>query len=305
MTYISFIKETIHQGEDNVTIGDLIQGDAGKGAYAANLGFIGDTADAYDDKVYKVKKAKTAEQKEAAMQPLIEFMQFIDSYDPEEAPENEDMLLEQWKPYIDAKQFIRQMALEWIGGNWDAVQYSGNNYAMYRHPSTGQYITIPMDFDYTFGNGLEEDQRNLMTGEWPEFTAGRKTHSFLWERIKAIPQFVKMYQDTLRDINNHVSNPENMFKRIDGLAYMLQRDVVWDRSLERFTDGLTRPWSAEDFLGSLEHGSGQQDEQIGLKEWISGKSESIMKMQDLAPSGPDGGLGVGFYPFKEEDLQKA
>ncbi|KAI9320767.1 coth protein-domain-containing protein [Dichotomocladium elegans] len=269
-----FVRETIHYGETNPTVGDIIKCDAGKGAYAANLDYLGDGVDAYDSGVYRTH-AKTPEEEEAIMAPLINFMKFIKEYDPMDAPTDENALLEQWNKYIDVELFIRQLALEWITGNWDAIQYSGNNYVLYRKDGSTQFISIPMDFDYTFGNGLEEDQRNLLTGTWTDFTAGRKPHSFLWEKLREIPHFVDLYERSLNEIVTGVANPRFLFKRIDGLAQMLKQDVVWDRSLARMSPGITRLWDEDTFLESIYHGSGQHDEQIGLKEWIAAKAANF------------------------------
>lgn len=230
----------------------------------------------------------------SAMESFIDFARFIKQFDPSsETDQNE--LLSTWQSKMDIVRYIRQLAVEWIGGNWDGVQYSGNNFALYRHPATNQLIMIPMDFDYTFGNGLEEDQRQLMTGEWTEFTANRKIHSYLWEKLKEIPYFVKLYQDNLRIMNEGWS-PEILNKRVDGIAYMIERDVVWDRSLERMSGGTIRPWSGDDFLGSLEHGTGEPDEAIGLKEWMKYKYDAIKEMKDKLPGVDDMGVGQDLMP---------
>ncbi|KAF7730857.1 hypothetical protein EC973_001375 [Apophysomyces ossiformis] len=273
-----YLRETIHGGDPHVRMGEMIQGDAGKGDYAANLGYRGDDESSYDDKVYEVKldEEDDDDNSSMAMKHLIQFMRFIATYKPETIPDSEEAV-NIWQPKIDIVRYIRQLALEWIGGNWDGIQYSGNNFALYRHPDTEQYITIPMDFDYTFGNGLEEDQRHLMTAtSWQEFTYGRKTHSYLWEKIKATTYLRRMYENTLKEINERLSNPDILNKRVESLAYLIQHDVSWDRSLERMTVGLTRPWTGDDFLKSIDKGMDDEDELIGLREWIKNKYQAIL-----------------------------
>lgn len=274
-------------------MGPIIQGDAGKGTYAANFAYLGEDDDSYDDDVYDVK-LEAAGAQPSAMDTFIDFARFIKKFDASSVTDPKE-LLSTWQSKMDIVRYIRQLAVEWIGGNWDGVQYSGNNFALYRHPYTGQLIMIPMDFDYTFGNGLEEDQRQLMTGDWTEFTADRKIHSYLWEKLKEIPYFVKLYQDTLR-VMNEGWNPDTMMKRVDAIAYMIERDIVWDRSLERMTGGMIRPWSGDDFLGSLEHGTGEPDMAIGLKEWIRNKYEAIKEMKDKMPGRDDMGVGQDLMP---------
>lgn len=228
------------------------------------------------------------------MENLIEFFRFIKAYDPHKV----DDPVRAWRTFIDVDSYLRQLALEWITGNWDAVQYSGNNFALYRDPETDQYIMIPMDFDYTFGNGLEEDQKQLLTGEWTDFTANRKIHSYLWEAMKLEPVLVKQYQAIVREMDERLTNPDVLFPRIDALAYMIQRDVVWDRTLERMTAGTTRPWTGEDFLDAFDSGTGEQDELFGLKEWIELKHEALRRhmTSDKIPGKDDMGVGFDFMP---------
>lgn len=132
-----------------------------------------------------------------------------------------------------------------------------------------------MDFDYTFGNGLEQDQSNLLVGQWTDFTAKRKTHSYLWEKLADINFMQKMYLDTVNEINEKVTKPEVILPRLESLAYLIQHDAEWDKELDRLTTGKFRQWPDDDYLQSLEQGSGAQDENIGLKEWIRVKYDAV------------------------------
>lgn len=134
-----------------------------------------------------------------------------------------------------------------------------------------------MDFDYTFGNGLEEDQVSLLTGSWRDFTKNRKIHSYLWEKIKATPYLSKLYESMLNTLVERLAKPEILSERIDALAYMIEHDVTWDRSLKRLTSGLERNWQAVDFRASLEQGTGEVDERLGLKEWIRVKYAAVSR----------------------------
>ncbi|KAI8144535.1 coth protein-domain-containing protein [Fennellomyces sp. T-0311] len=274
----SFMRETMHTGEPKAKTGHIIQGDAGKGDYPANLAYLGENPDAYDIMVYDVKSSKNKKQHTAAMTELIALLRFLKTYEPSNGANNAS-LVEEWQSKADVISYIRQLAVEWVAGNWDAIQYSGNNFAMYQHPNTKQWTFIPVDFDYSFGNGLERDQDNLMKGEWPRFTDNRKIFSYLWEKLKSIPYFVQIYEDTIKNIDARASNPDVLIPRIDGLAYMLQREVLWDTSLERMTRGVTRPWQASEYLQHIESGTEIKDEWIGLKQWVYEKNKAIANME--------------------------
>lgn len=121
-----YLRETIHHGSEKAAIGPIIKGDAGKGDYAADLGYRGDTAASYDEKVYEVKGVgkKTSEAEKAdAMGGLIELTRFIASYNSSTQQGN---AFDQWNQIIDVKHFLRQVACEWLGGNWDGVVYCKN-----------------------------------------------------------------------------------------------------------------------------------------------------------------------------------
>ncbi|KAI8099765.1 coth protein-domain-containing protein [Halteromyces radiatus] len=275
----SYLQETIHHGSSNARIGPIIKGDAGKGEYAADLLYRGDSPESYDPKVYEVKPGNEPNSPDP-MEGLVELTRFIAAYDISTAPKDA-AAFDEWNKMIDVKHFLRQVACEWLGGNWDGLVYSGNNFMLYRHPDTKQYITLPMDFDFTFGNGLEIDQHKLMTGNWIDFSADRMVHSYLWEKVIEIPYFQQMYMDTLQTINAKVMDPAIIIPRIEGLAYMIEHDAEWDRSLDRMSEGgESRNWPDNIYLQSLERGFGAEDENIGLKEFIRVKFEAVKK--DLA-----------------------
>ncbi|CAO3647128.1 unnamed protein product [Cunninghamella blakesleeana] len=266
-----YIRETIHDGDQRIEVGALIKADAGKGSYAADLEYHGEEPEDYDDKTYEVKGG-TGE--DDPMEDLIAFIKYIRDYQVD-TNADEQTIFNEWDQKINIKHFMRQIAVEWLAGNWDALQYSGNNYVLYQNPATKQFISLPMDFDYTFGNGLEQDQSNLLVGQWMDFTAKRKTHSFLWEKLVDITSMQKLYLDTVNEINEKVTKPEVILPRLESLAYLIQHDAEWDKELDRLTTGKFRQWPDDDYLQSLEQGSGAQDENIGLKEWIRVKYDAV------------------------------
>ncbi|ORZ07867.1 coth protein-domain-containing protein [Absidia repens] len=273
----SYLQETVHHGIKNAEIGPIIKADAGKGEYAADLAYRGENAANYDALVYEVK-SNTPDEKANGMASLIDLTRFIASFNISTASTN---AVEQWNQVINVNHFLRQVACEWLGGNWDGIVYSGNNYMLYKHPKTNQFITMPMDFDFTFGNGLELDQRKLMTGKWTDISSRRMVHSYLWEKVMSVPEFQKSYMEMLSTINDKVMHPATLLPRVQGLAYMIQHDAEWDKGLQKWTaGGMSRPWADGSFLESLKRGSGADDENIGLIEWIETKHQAVV--QDLS-----------------------
>lgn len=61
----------------------------------------------------------------AGMAGLIELTRFIAQFDLATHPSanNSAALYDQWNQKIHLPHFLRQVACEWLGGNWDATVY--------------------------------------------------------------------------------------------------------------------------------------------------------------------------------------
>lgn len=106
----------MHAGQE-IELGTLVKGDAGKGDFAANLNYLGAAAALYDPKTYEVKSEAEAEG--TAMQHLIDFMSFIQGF---QATTN-DADVKAFSARLDMPSFMRSMVLEWLTGNWDGHAY--------------------------------------------------------------------------------------------------------------------------------------------------------------------------------------
>ncbi|KAM3589453.1 hypothetical protein VKS41_000317 [Umbelopsis sp. WA50703] len=266
-----FVKQTIHPGEE-VQLGTLVKGDAGKGEHAANLNYVGPNSLLYDPKVYEVKS--DGEPEGTAMNHLIDFMSFIQEYQPT----TNEADLQAFSARLDMNSFLRSMVLEWLT--------AGNNYALYQHPTTMQYLYLPMDFDFTFGNGLEKDQDALATGKVEEFTQNRQIHSYLYEKVMRIPVFQELYNTILYDSITKIFNLEITEPRMNALAYMLQHEVNWDHSLTRQSVGIHQARLDIDYLATFDEGTGDVDMSYGLRQWIKIKEQTVKAMFDLVQDSP-------------------
>lgn len=147
-----------------------------------------------------------------------------------------------------------------------------------------QYLYLPMDFDFTFGNGLEQDQGVLATGKVDEFTLNRPIHSYLYEKVMRIPAFQEMYNKILYDTIMKVFNMEVIEPRMNGLTYMLQHEVNWDHSLKRQSLGITKARLDIDYLATFDQGTGDVDMTYGLREWIKIKEQVVKAQFGLIPA---------------------
>jgi hypothetical protein len=118
--YSRFLRQAIHHGSEQAVIGAVVKADAGKGEYAADLAYHGETVESYDPLVYVAKGGEGD-----GMAGLIDLTRFIAQFDLATHPSAKDAtaLLDQWNQKIHLHHFLRQVACEWLGGNWDATVY--------------------------------------------------------------------------------------------------------------------------------------------------------------------------------------
>jgi hypothetical protein len=78
---------------------------------------VGPNSLLYDPKVYEVKS--DGEPEGTAMNHLIDFMSFIQEYQPT----TNEADLQAFSARLDMNSFLRSMVLEWLTGNWDGHAY--------------------------------------------------------------------------------------------------------------------------------------------------------------------------------------
>lgn len=156
---------------------------------------------------------------------------------------------------------------------------AGNNYILHHDTVKSRYVVLPVDFDYTFGNGVESDQIHFLTGKPLDIFKGQPINSYLWDKIRATPYLLDMYYETIQDINSQLTTPELLNQRIDAIVNLIESAIVWDQSLVSQTVGIQSIQTGlNDFKSALVTGSKTKvDQLIGLKEWIEVKYNSIIK----------------------------
>lgn len=124
LTFVySFIREVVYGGENNPNIGTLIKADGSKGKGHADLDYLGDDPSLYDSKTYQIKADSVDEEGESVgSKDLISFSKLIKEHDPESLP-NDERAIKFWDEHMDISRYLRQMAVEYIAGNWDGHQY--------------------------------------------------------------------------------------------------------------------------------------------------------------------------------------
>ncbi|GAA5796070.1 hypothetical protein HPULCUR_001439 [Helicostylum pulchrum] len=273
----TFIRETMYGGDRKLHIGAIIKADAAEGSTTANLNYLGEDEDLYESETYEIKK-ESPKGHPSAVSDLIKFTKFIREYDASAIPDDA-RAVKIWEEHLDITSYIRQLAVEWMTGNWDAHQYAGNNYIIHRDTVRNRYVVLPVDFDYTFGNGVEADQTRFLIGKPLEMSEGQPVNSYLWDKIRSTPYLLGIYYETIKDINEQLMTPDILNAHVDSIVNLIESSIVWEQSLVTQTTGLNSAKSIADFKSAFVAGSKNKiDLLIGLKEWIKIKHSSVLQL---------------------------
>ncbi|KAF9153906.1 hypothetical protein BG015_002332 [Linnemannia schmuckeri] len=276
----SFLKQTVHHGDGNVVKGSLWQMNAPTVETQGDLRYLGPTAESYPKECYKMKTLGS-NPVTAPMTQLIQLMKDLNDFDP--ATMNGG---EYWESRLDVDGFLRNMAMEFLGGSWDAYWWSGSNYFIYFNPTlnapTGKWQWISTDFDGTFGDG---DPTDTLTSyqTYADFSAHDRP--MITKLIFKSPDLNKRFEQTLREIVSYAFKPEALFPRIDAYEKMLAKDVAWDDSIDRSGyPGKSNNWKETDFHASLT--GPVKDMNLGVKPWIEQRVQELQKdLRFVVPPG--------------------
>ncbi|KAF9413423.1 hypothetical protein BGZ94_000734 [Podila epigama] len=279
----SFLKQTVHDDKE-VNRGALWQMNAPVVDQQADLTFMGPSQDAYPEDVYKMKNLG-ANPETAPMTQLIQFMKDLEQFsiDPSDP-------FEYWNSRLDLEGFLRNMAMEYLGGSWDAYWYSGSNYFMYFNPTqgkSGRWQWISTDFDGTFGDG---DPTDTLTTYQDYADFSKHDRPMITKLILKNKAINSRFEEVLKETVGYAFKPDALFPRIDAYERMLALEVAWDYGLEGARSkypGKTNAWTIQDFHNSIK--GSVKNMELGIKPWIQGRKDGLEKQLQfkVQPGTPD------------------
>ncbi|KAF9546976.1 hypothetical protein EC957_008980 [Mortierella hygrophila] len=262
----SFLKQTVHHGDENVIKGSLWQMNAPLVETQGDLKYLGLTAEAYPADCYKMKTLGS-NPVTAPMTQLIQLMKDLEDFDPLTMNGGQ-----YWESRLDIDGFLRNMAMEYLAGSWDAYWWSGSNYFIYFNPTLRKWQWISTDFDGTFGDG---DPTEILTTYQTYADFSTHDRPMISKLILHSPDLNERFEQTLRDIVSYAFKPEALFPRIDAYEKMLARDIAWDDAIDRSGHpGKTNSWTVVDFHMSLAMG-GVKDMNLGVRFWIEERAKGL------------------------------
>ncbi|KAF9283154.1 hypothetical protein BGZ68_005512 [Mortierella alpina] len=280
----SFLKQTIHQGNPAIEHGTLWQMNAPLVESQGDLRYLGPTMDQNEivQECYKLKNLGS-NPPTAPMTQLVQLMKDLDDFDPL-APGGKAF----WESRLDLAGVLRNLAMEYLGGDWDAYWWSGSNYFLYFNPTMGttggKWQWIPTDFDGTFGNG---DPTDTLTDykTYADFT--KHDRPLVTKLLFKNNEIHQEFENILREIVGWAFKPEALFPRIEAYEKMLAKDVAWDYSIIRTSPGMTNSWKIADFHNSLV--GPIENMGLGVKPWIEGRAQQLQASLNFVvePGTPD------------------
>ncbi|KAG0288975.1 hypothetical protein BGZ96_007351 [Linnemannia gamsii] len=268
----SFLKQTVHHGDGGVVRGSLWQMNAPEIEKQGDLKYFGPTEESYPKDCYKMKSLG-GNPVTAPMTQLIQLMKDLDDFKPLTMNGSK-----YWESLIDVDGFLRNMAMEYLAGSWDAYWWSGSNYFLYFNPSLGddkppkgKWQWISTDFDGTFGDG---DPTDILTTYQAYADFSKHDRPMITKLILQSPDLNKRFEQTLKDIVSYAFKPEALFPRLEAFEKMLEKDVAWDYSIDR--KGYNRKsdgWTVVEYHNSLK--GEVKNMNLGVQPWIEGRAKGL------------------------------
>ena len=267
----SFVKQTVHGGDDKIERGSLIQMNAYNGD-RADLEYKGPTSSSYNQLVAYVNKNLGSSPATDSLKELIVFMKDLRTFDPTSTL-NPVQYFNSTRLELDG--FLRNMVLEYLGGAFDNYWGSASNYFMYKNPTLGpdggNWQWLPRDFDGTFGNGAP-------TSKLPTY---KNNHDFTTEGDRpAVHKLIiqnkeinALFEQTIKDIVCTAFKTEAHKPRIEMYNKVLSLDAAWDIGLKRKSPGTHNGFTFEDFNNNL-YGR-TKDRTTGLLPWTEQMSALV------------------------------
>ncbi|KAF9323053.1 hypothetical protein BG006_001800, partial [Podila minutissima] len=276
---LPFLRRTIHHGRSTPSeLGSLYKmANLRDPNEKATMQYVGPKTADYkpkprldEEEIYENQNLGASPEDEPMAQ-LIAFFKDLRDYEPKLSGG-----VEFWNSRLDLEGFLRCMAMEYLGGNWDAYWLSGNNYFMYFNPTEGKWQFIPTDFDRTFG-GSKIDHgkpRNMVTA-YKKFADHKSVNDYplVNKLIYMNNEINARFEQILLNIVNKVLNPEVLEPRINAYENMIADEAKWDYSLDRSTNaGKPVNSTIDDFHSGI---SSVENVNIGIKPWIKGRAEDV------------------------------
>jgi hypothetical protein len=128
--------------------------------------------------------------------------------------------------FLDIDEFSRFMAVTiWLSST-DSILMLGQNYIVYLHPKTDQFLFVPWDLDRAFGNFFNPSPEQLTIHK-----AWADDNRFL-ERTMKVPAVKEAYLARMKEFQDTIFQPSRFAKLVDEVAARI-RPVVQEEDPDK------------------------------------------------------------------------
>ncbi|MBU1919332.1 CotH kinase family protein, partial [bacterium] len=177
--------------------------------------------------------------------------------------------------------FLKELAVEVITGQWDDYWFNKNNYWLYHDARTGKFEFIPYDLDNTYGIWWEfEGGHDWGTDNIYDWGNVYNEPRPLVDRILEIPQYRNLYTYFVEQLLDEAFNNTDLFTRIDTILPLISPAAEAD-----FYRTLDYGWSYQDFLDSYNSALGAHV-YYGLRPYIITRENSARSQLEQGEISP-------------------
>jgi len=291
-----FLKDSFNKGEKSSEPNHVFKADYyPSGGSVGDLVYYGDSSNKYDIYEYKGEE-KNVDSRRKIKEILVPFLKDLDKYKSTK------------KINFDIENFLKAMAMEFLGYASDNFWIRPGNFFIYKNTSKNMWYFIDSDFDQSFGHGspstaLKTSIDNYVTKLNDEIPSSRP----IIDNFRKVSNNENYLKNVLKRMLETCFNINAIGPRIDSFAELLKEDALWDYECERqnrctYQSLYRSHYTSKDFETQISSTS-TSPYPCPIKGWIINRSKIVASQLGISvPSIPNASLG--YYETPRETVKK-
>jgi len=291
-----FLKDSFNKGEKSSEPNHVFKADYyPSGGSVGDLVYYGDSSNKYDIYEYKGEE-KNVDSRRKIKEILVPFLKDLDKYKSTK------------KINFDIENFLKAMAMEFLGYASDNFWIRPGNFFIYKNTSKNMWYFIDSDFDQSFGHGspstaLKTSIDNYVTKLNDEIPSSRP----IIDNFRKVSNNENYLKNVLKRMLETCFNINAIGPRIDSFAELLKEDALWDYECERqnrctYQSLYRSHYTSKDFETQISSTS-TSPYPCPIKGWIINRSKIVASQLGISvPSKPN--TSLGYYETPSEAVKK-
>eukprot|EP00833_Pecoramyces_ruminatium_P003322 jgi/Orpsp1_1/1177354/evm.model.c7180000061129.1 len=288
-----FLMDSFNKGVKSTEPNHIFKGDYyPDGGCVGDLVYYGDSSSKYY--IYEYKgELKDVDSEDMIKKTLVPFLKDLGKYNSTK------------KINFDIENFLKSMAMEFLGYASDNFWIRPGNFFIYKNSSTNKWYFIDSDFDQSFG----QDSPSIALTTTIDNYASKLNNDIpssrpLIDNLRKVSENDKYLKNVLKRMLKTCFNINAVGPRIDSFAELIKEDALWDYKCERqnkcTTASLERAhYTSKDFETQISSTS-SDPYPYPVKAWIIDRSKIVASQLGISiPSKPDTSLGYYETPSEQ------